>query len=257
MVKLIIGALCILPFCLMAEMRMDSVGTRIYNGEKFILHKVTKGETLFALTRRYNVPVDAIKKANPVKSERINIGDTLMIPTGDTGYATPKSASSEAKQQVEPGNRDQTPIKKTEIPKEDRPALPEERNAREIEQPRQTASIQPPEYLPSHAQFSNRNDINGQPVLAVVMSGKVRVLTDSRVQEQPMYAIHNELPEGTLIKVVNPENQKFVIVKTLKANPAQTLNPDVVLYISPVAARYLDAQTNPDKMELRFTLSER
>jgi len=257
MVKLIIRALCILPFCLMADMRMDSVGTRIYNGEKFILHKVTKGETLFALTRRYNVPVDGIKKANPVKSERINIGDTLMIPTGETGYPTPKSASSDGKQDIAPGSKDQTPVKKAERPKEDRPPVIEERNTREIEQPRQTVSIQPPDYLPAHAQYSNRNDIHGQPVLAVAMSGKVRVLTDSRVQEQPMYAIHNELPEGILIKVVNPENQKFVIVKILKANPAQTLNPDVVLYISPVAARYLDAQTNPDKMELRFTLSNR
>lgn len=257
MVKLMIWAVLTMPVCLMAEMRMDSVGTKIYNGEKFILHKVTKGETLYALNRKYNVSVDAIKKANPVKSERINIGDTLMIPTGDNGYPTPKSASSDSQQKVAPGSQDQAPVKKAEIPKEDRPSGLEERNMREIEQPRQTVSIDPPAYLPSHAQFSSRNDISGQPVLAVAMSGKVRVLTDSRVQEQPMYAIHNDLPEGTLIKVVNPDNQKFVIVKTLKANPAQTLNPDVALYISPVAARYLDAQTNPDKMELRFTLSNR
>jgi len=256
MVKLFFWAVLIMPICLMAETRMDSVGSRILNGERCILHKVTKGETLFALTRKYNVSVDAIKKANPVKADRLNIGDTLLIPTGNDGYPTPKSTNAISKPAQSSASQDPQQVEKTAVPKE-KPVLPSERNTKAIEQPKPQSSITPPDYLPAHAQVSNHQDYRGQPVLAVVMSGKVRVLTDDRVQQQPMYAYHNGLPEGTLIKVINPENQKFVIVKSIKPSASQTLNPDIAFYISPVAARYLDAQANADKMEFRFTLSER
>lgn len=42
-------------------------------------HKVVKGDTLYAIARKYGVTVDAIKKLNGLASNTINVGMTLKI----------------------------------------------------------------------------------------------------------------------------------------------------------------------------------
>lgn len=48
---------------------------------KTINHKIKKGEALSIIANKYNVSVSQIKKANGLKSDRINMGKTLKIPT--------------------------------------------------------------------------------------------------------------------------------------------------------------------------------
>ncbi len=43
-------------------------------------HTVVKGDTLFSLSRRYGTTVNAIKSANGLTSDMIQIGQTLTIP---------------------------------------------------------------------------------------------------------------------------------------------------------------------------------
>lgn len=45
------------------------------------LHTVKSGETLYSIAREYNVPVDAIAKANGIKDPtELQIGRQLIIP---------------------------------------------------------------------------------------------------------------------------------------------------------------------------------
>lgn len=57
----------------------DSVGTKMINGSSVITHKVEKGETFYSLSRRYNLSVDEIKKANN-NIETLSIGTLLQLP---------------------------------------------------------------------------------------------------------------------------------------------------------------------------------
>lgn len=43
-------------------------------------HKVVKGDTLSGLSRRYSVPVDAIRRANGLTNDTIRLDSTLVIP---------------------------------------------------------------------------------------------------------------------------------------------------------------------------------
>ncbi|MGL6123712.1 MAG: LysM peptidoglycan-binding domain-containing protein, partial [Shewanella sp.] len=45
-------------------------------------HKVRRGESLSAISQRYNVPMSSIKKANAMKSDVVQLGQTLVIPQG-------------------------------------------------------------------------------------------------------------------------------------------------------------------------------
>ena len=53
---------------------------RTVNGEKFIVHEVKAGETLWAISQRYNVEVSEIGEQNPGALSNLSIGQVLLIP---------------------------------------------------------------------------------------------------------------------------------------------------------------------------------
>lgn len=227
----------------------DSIGTKIINGEKFIQHKITKGETLYSLNRKYNIPIDIIKKNNPIKAEKLTVGEILLIPMPgnktNAGNENTQKADDSVKK-TEKANRGELEIKN--IPSE---KVIQEKSVQDAELDSK------PEYLPQSASMVNSINGTGEPIWAVKLTGKIEVFTDPRIQQEPMYALNNDIPEGTLIKIINPINEKFVVVKTLKPSDSQILKKEVFIYISPVAARYLDIKSDPEKMEMRFTLTSK
>lgn len=58
----------------------DSVGTIIKGGQDFILHEVEPGETLFALSRKYEMDVQSIKDANTESLNSLKVGQKVLIP---------------------------------------------------------------------------------------------------------------------------------------------------------------------------------
>jgi LysM repeat protein/ABC-type branched-subunit amino acid transport system substrate-binding protein len=52
-------------------------------GEKFILHQVRTGETIYSITRQFNVDRDELIKHNPEVASGLKIGDILKIPYTD------------------------------------------------------------------------------------------------------------------------------------------------------------------------------
>ena len=65
---------------------MDSIGVETVNGKTFIIHKVDEKETLFAISRRYKVSVDAILEYNKEAEKGLEIGQIVKVPY------TPKQA---------------------------------------------------------------------------------------------------------------------------------------------------------------------
>jgi LysM repeat protein len=59
---------------------VDSIGVETVNGKTFILHKVDEKETLFAISRRYKVSVDAILEFNKDASKGLEIGQIVKVP---------------------------------------------------------------------------------------------------------------------------------------------------------------------------------
>jgi hypothetical protein len=59
---------------------------------KFILHKVEKKQTLYAITKKYNVGIDAIQKANPEIEQGLKEGMVLKIPQTKFGEGIKKNS---------------------------------------------------------------------------------------------------------------------------------------------------------------------
>lgn len=65
---------------------------RTVNGEKYLVHTVEKGETLFGLSKHFAVPLDALTEANPAAAEGLSIGQVLLIPVKAQSKKELKSA---------------------------------------------------------------------------------------------------------------------------------------------------------------------
>ncbi|RFP66418.1 LysM peptidoglycan-binding domain-containing protein [Hymenobacter lapidiphilus] len=58
----------------------DSIGVEYRNNKLLIRHRVTAGETIYGLSRRYKVPVEDIVEANSGQKGQLNLGQIVLIP---------------------------------------------------------------------------------------------------------------------------------------------------------------------------------
>ncbi|MBR9861118.1 LysM peptidoglycan-binding domain-containing protein [bacterium] len=59
----------------------DSIGTKVKDGKVYILHKVEKGQGLYTISKKYNVPLRDIMDANPGAGDVIQIDQIIYVPT--------------------------------------------------------------------------------------------------------------------------------------------------------------------------------
>jgi LysM repeat protein len=60
----------------------DSIGNKMVNGNRYVMHKITKGEGVYSISKKYGVPSNAIFEANPGSEKGIKIDQVLLIPRG-------------------------------------------------------------------------------------------------------------------------------------------------------------------------------
>ncbi|WP_347159350.1 septal ring lytic transglycosylase RlpA family protein [Pontibacter chitinilyticus] len=103
MVRALFTALLVAPLITVSAHGMgltavrDSVGVERKNGKLFVQHKVEPKETLYALSRKYNVAVSQIEEANPSMDAGIKIGQIVLIPRKYTAPAAkPKATTATA-----------------------------------------------------------------------------------------------------------------------------------------------------------------
>ncbi len=54
---------------------------KLVDSSKYHIHSLKKGETIYSLSRRYNIPVEEIEKANPgMKLSNLPVGQIILIP---------------------------------------------------------------------------------------------------------------------------------------------------------------------------------
>jgi LysM repeat protein len=62
---------------------VDSIGTVIRDGKKYIRHEVEAGETWYAISRKYGVSFTELKLANRGSSDLLKTGQVLLVPLVD------------------------------------------------------------------------------------------------------------------------------------------------------------------------------
>ena len=63
-----------------ANFPADSVGTTTKSGSVYTIHEITAGETFYALSKKYDVTVEELQKANP-EATTLAVGQKILVPT--------------------------------------------------------------------------------------------------------------------------------------------------------------------------------
>ena len=93
------------------------------DSSQYVLHTLQPKETLYGLSRMYDVKVEDIEKLNPETSKRMAIGSTLLIKKKESAEVATATKPQEA---VEPAKISETASQaKTEDPKVAAPTTPE------------------------------------------------------------------------------------------------------------------------------------
>lgn len=58
----------------------DSLEVHSIKGKDYYIHIVEKGESLYAIHKKYNVPQDVLKKENPSVLDGLSIGEKIFVP---------------------------------------------------------------------------------------------------------------------------------------------------------------------------------
>ncbi|MEL6687257.1 MAG: LysM peptidoglycan-binding domain-containing protein [Pseudomonadota bacterium] len=56
-------------------------GSPVPTPAETLQHRVVKGDTLYGISRKYGVGIDALKSANAIEGSAIQLGQSLIIPT--------------------------------------------------------------------------------------------------------------------------------------------------------------------------------
>jgi LysM repeat protein len=58
----------------------DSLEVHTINGKEYYIHIIEKGESLYSLHKKYNIPLEVINKENPSVLDGLSIGEKIFIP---------------------------------------------------------------------------------------------------------------------------------------------------------------------------------
>lgn len=67
-------------FSLNVFSQTDSLEVHDIKGKKYYIHIIEKGESLYAIHKKYNIPLDVLKKENPSVVDGLSIGEKIFIP---------------------------------------------------------------------------------------------------------------------------------------------------------------------------------
>lgn len=180
-------------------------------------YRVGPKETLYAISKKFGVTVEAIKDLNKLKSYDLSIGKVLKIKTGSAGSKlveiAPRVAEAQVKKTVEPIRKPE-PVATTQT-------VAEPVNEEGAEIATESTSLSSRLKLPP-SKYGLRETTE---------RGIALCISDEDIDGSKMLALHRTAPIGTVIKITNPMTQKSTFAKVVGkfAENESTKNVSIVL----------------------------
>lgn len=177
-----------------------------FDSTKIVYHLVEKGQTLYGISRTYNQPVEKIVEWNNLgENPNIQVGQKLIV----SPFGAIKIIDEEKKEVKE--------IKPSTEPVKTKVALNDQQD-----------------FLFEEYQKQKSNSKTG----AKSERGTAAWLeTGNPMMKSNYFCLHKTAPIGTIVKVTNLVNQRYVLLKVIGKLPETGENENVILRISPAARK--------------------
>ncbi|MBI1221418.1 MAG: LysM peptidoglycan-binding domain-containing protein [Bacteroidetes bacterium] len=248
---------------------LDSLGVKVVNGQYYIMHRVEKGEGLYAIARRYNADVNEIKKANPEGANGLQIGQIILVPipnpesqkavpqeeyivhivkSGETLYAISKLYNVSV-DQIKTKNKlssNSLDVGQELIIQGEKPQNKEHHENYGGEEKPQTPKENTTPKLPENPKGSYEyNSVTGE----VKEEGFAVVAMNETMNQSRSFCLHPTAEVGTIIMVTNLSTNKSVFVRVV--GKPDKLENQVVIKLSEAAGKRLGVDNN-DRVNVRL-----
>jgi LysM repeat protein len=181
----------------------------------YITHTVKRGETLYLLSRKYDVSVTEISKLNKLKRTSLELGQKLKIPKKGTVI------------------NNQDIIEPTE----------EEQKKVTVEKSSGTADVK--------VNVKN-NKLLGS--IDYNETGIASWIEDKNIDSKKSIALHKSAPVGTIIRVTNLMNNKSIYVKVIGKLPDTGDNENTIIVLSKAAVNMLGGIEQKFRVNLNYSI---
>lgn len=234
-----------------------------------VYHKVKQKETLYNISTTHNkVPVGTLKKWNKLSSDAVPNGSNMVVgflkvkkalsPLANNAVRVePVSAAASNTEIKSPAVVEKTVIKKEEpVVKKEEPVVKKEPVKAEVIVPKAAPVVV--------KQATGTRDFNGGTFKNMYQkqtanknvkeeAGEAGTFkSTSGWEDGKYYCLHNSAQPGTIIKITNPVNQRFVFAKVLDVIPDIKQNEGMLIRISNAAADELGVITDNFQCTLNF-----
>lgn len=244
-----------------------------------VYHRVAEHETLYRVSVNYNkVPLDNIRHWNNFTGDGLQKDSYVVIgyvKGGANAAAIAHGATSTAPVAQEAPAKDvvkNTPVKETpakEVPAKEAPAreIVKETPApvketpvttapaktETVNNPAPAATDNTPVSAPAGAAFETiymQQNKSKEPKTEKGPGGWFK--SNAVLNSGKYYALHNSAPRGTIIKVTNPLNGKYIYAKVLDAIPQLKQNAGLIIKLSDAAMAALTTNETKFYCELSY-----
>ncbi|MBL0103865.1 MAG: LysM peptidoglycan-binding domain-containing protein [Bacteroidetes bacterium] len=205
-------------------------------------HKVASSETLFAISKKYKVSVDAIKKQNKLQSNSIHKGQVLVIPSN--------SESTQTEETTEPKETKVNTIDRAPV-NAPKPEIPEEKK----DHSQDSATKPVPRETTTDKSQKEAEVIFANGRQQVTETGVASWIDDEDINPGKYYALHRTAPIGTIIRITNRMNNKSIFVKVVGKLPDTGDNEGLIIKISKASAEKLGVLDQRFQSQLLYGLS--
>lgn len=241
-----------------------------------VYHRVAEKETLYRVSQNYNkVPLDNIRHWNNFAGDGLQKdsyvivgfvkGGANAVALGHPAAATAPATTAPAA--TTPPVATNTPVSKPQqgTPPPAATTQPAETNNAPAETPAAAAPAKPvaETHTTTAPAVSTPANVPFESIYGQQTAGK-----DTKTEKGPAgwfksnavlnsgkyYALHNTAPRGTIIKVTNPLNGKFIYAKVLDAIPQLKQNAGLIIKLSDASMQALS--TNDAKFYCELTYVE-
>jgi LysM repeat protein len=185
-------------------------------------HTVAAGETMYSISRKYNISVDDLKAWNPDAAAGLKVGQVLKVTPVLVKADTPTTTIDKTK----------TPVINVDQAVKKEPVV-------DTVKKEPVQQVAPPDTVLTKEQEQEKKYLDSMAKARVVRSGEFKKVTENGFAEvidggdsDKYLALHKTAPIGTIIQVINEGNNQRIFVRVIGKLPVNGLNDRVILKIS-------------------------
>jgi LysM repeat protein len=196
-----------------------------------VYYTVKAGETMYGISKNFNLTVDEIKKMNSMSTHDLNPGQRLIVGYQQGAEVISRTDFNEKENNLHAANE----------------ASPD------VELEYQVPQSQAAEMESPVIEFSEvKKGVDGKTLVQVTETGAASWIQDAQFGENKYYALHRTAPIGTIIKLTNRMNSVSVYVKVVGVLPDTSENENIIIKVSQSVTNRLNALDPIFQAELTY-----